>query len=51
MDKGKAIKIGIAVVALIIGAVLIIRSLAGGGEEADIPTLGAAPVVQDMLLT
>jgi len=31
--------------------VLIIRSFAGGGEAADRPDIGAAPVVQDIFLT
>jgi len=46
MDKGRAIKIGVAAVVLIIAAVLIFRSLSGGaaagppeGEER----LGATP--------
>lgn len=43
MDKGRAIKIGIAAVILIVAAVLIFRSLSGGGETPDVPP-GPEPI-------
>lgn len=45
MDKGKAIKLGVAAVILIVAAVLIFRSLSGGqgGSPEGEERLGATP--------